>query len=431
MTMILKAVAAAALALPLLAAPAWSQNEAPGPGLYEASLQLRAQTRAFAAQADWEAARRTNAAALSLQPGHPGLLTNAVLIAGAAGDTQAQLSALEAIGAAGLAFDLEDLPEETRTRLAAAEPRRWSALGARLADNAGPVGDARVFARADIGAALIEAIAIDIENERLFFGGVADPGVWRLDPFMDSAERLAGPEDGLTSVLGLAYDRQSQRLYAATGRVPQSPVSEDGSGPGPALLALDPHTGAITARHEIEGAASFGDVVSVEGVIYASDPDAGRVYRLGEDGLEVFADDPRFASPQGLAPARDALWLADYALGLWRIDLRDGAVSLVDAGPESLIGLDGLVADQSGALYAVRNGTQPGAVLKLTPGEGGEVTAEPVLRGHRLMGEPTQIRYGDGRLFLLANAGWPHFPEDPAAEPIDPPVPAVLSFQAE
>ena len=156
-----------------------------------------------------------------------------------------------------------------------------------------------------------------------------------------------------------------------------------------------------------------------DGSAFISDSQAPRVYRLdnvsGE--LEVLAEDPRFVSLQGVALARGALYVADYSMGIWRVDLVDGSASLVRASDVSLIGIDGLRQTRDGRIIAVRNGAAPHQVMAIDLDPTGVEVAnvEVLLRGHVAMSdntEPTLVDLADGRAWLVANAAWPLFPAD-------------------
>ncbi|MFW6412523.1 MAG: SMP-30/gluconolactonase/LRE family protein [Oceanicaulis sp.] len=397
--------------LVLLAALAAANPASP----LDLSRDLREATRQAAALGDWESARRTNAAALALQPGHPGLLNNAVIIARQAGDGGALIAALESLAASGLVYDLSTLD------LSTVAPERVAAVQARFAANAAPAGTAELVANAPLADALIEALAVDDKTEALFLGSVADRKIYRIEPFApDRPEVFAGEAETLGSIFGLAIDPVNGLLYAAEGAVPQTPRGEDET-IDTALVALDLVTGEIVRRHTIDGAARIGDVVVRDGVVYASDAEAGRIYRL--DGpradLEVFAEDARFASLQGLVPTRGSVYAVDYALGVWRIDTRTRQARLLPA-PEgaSLIGLDGLAADRAGRLFVVRNGAEPYGLFELELDRDGNPSAlTPVLTGDARLAEPVTARLVDGRAFLIADAQWRRFPEDGSAPP--------------
>lgn len=412
----------------LALAAALSLSDTPEPGsatLLEQSQALRAEARTLAGAGDWTGAGEANSAALALQPGHYGLLVNGVIISANGGDLDGALDSLEALAGAGYALELAALGE-LEAALRAHDGARLSGIASQMAVNLERTGSAERYMRVPLRDALVETFAVDIDAERLYLGSVADASLYsvRLDD-PQNPQRLAGPEDGLGSVFGMALDGRNRILYLATGRVEQSGanVAEDFE---TALVAFDLMTGEIARRYTYEGAGQFSDVVAIDGVIYASDSGRGRIYRLDQPGgtLELHAEDSRMASLQGLALAQGALWVLDYASGLWRVDPVTREASRVEVLEGSLIGFDGLTSDSFGELYAVRNGTQPHGLfhIALEPwGRGARV--RPVLTGHPDFNEPTTVRVSDGRLFILANAQWSLFdPEDPdaAASRTDP-----------
>lgn len=417
------------LLLALAASFALSDTPASGNGsLLDQSQALRAETRLLAAEGDWAAAAEVNAAALALQPGHFGLMTNGVALAANAGDLDGAFAALDALAHAGFSFDLA-AAQGLEAALSAHDAERLVHLRQRMAQNLVPVGRAERYLTTPLRDALVESFAVDIDAERLYLGTVADASIYavRLDD-AQNPERLAGPEDGMGSVFGLALDGRNRILYAATGRIALTPEGAPGERET-ALVAFDLLTGEVSARHMFAGAGRFSDVVVQDGIVYASDSVEGRIYRLERPGgeLEIYAEDSRLASLQGLALAQGALWVVDYATGLWRIDPVSREASRVEVLEGSLIGFDGLTTDSYGELYGVRNGVQPHGLfhIALEPwGRGARV--RPVLTGHPDFNEPTTVRVSDGRLFVLANAQWELFPEDGAASPVPRRDPVIL-----
>ena len=387
--------------------------------LLDTSRQLREETRAAAQARDWEAARRTNEAALALQPGHGALLNNALLIAGFAGDRQGQLHALERRAQAGLAFDLPG--HDGAELLRATDPDRFAALEAAFAAIAAPVGEARRVAEPPLRDALIEALAVDSETERLFLGSVADRRIYRVEPFApEEAEVLAGEHESIGSITGLAIDRRNGRLYAAEGVIEGYTPLSDGEAAGTAVLALDLETGEILQRYTVDGAQRIGDVFVRDGIVLATDVEAGRIYRLTgpRAELELYAEDPRFESLQGVVSTRGAVFAVDYALGLWRIDPVERSAALMAPPPgASLIGLDGMAVDRAGRVFVIRNGAAPRGLFELEFDSSGGLSAmTPVLTGDGRLGEPVTVRLTDGRAFLIADAQWALFgpeAEDP------------------
>lgn len=397
------------VALPLLFAASAAAQEA---SLLDLSRELRAETGPAAQAGDWEAARRTNAAALALQPGHSGLLGNAVVIAQYAGDREGAFLGLEAIAAHGLSLDVSRIPQIDALR--EADPARLEAIEAALAANAAPVGEARQVAATSLKDSLIEALAVDSETERLYLGSVADRRIFVVEPHApDEHSVFAGQDAPIGSIFGLAVDRQNGRLYAAEGVVGGVTPLAEGEAASTALLALDLETGEILDRYTIEGAERIGDVFVRDGAVFATDADAGRIYRLDAPDAELalVAEDSRFASPQGIVSTRGAIYVADYALGVWRIDPVSGASALMASPPDgSLIGLDGMTVDRTGRLFVIRNGATPRGLYELhfeTDARFSSMT--PVLVGDDRLGEPVTVRITDGRAFLINDAQWPLF----------------------
>ncbi|MGJ3231034.1 MAG: SMP-30/gluconolactonase/LRE family protein [Oceanicaulis sp.] len=411
----------------LLSAALSAAQPAEPRSVLDLSQDLRGAAREAAMVEDWEAARRHTLAARALQPGHPGLINNTLIIARFAGDLEAGFKALEDAAAHGLAWDLASVGQLDALR--AADPERLARIEAALAANAAPAGAARLVAQPPLADALIEALVVDTETERLYLGSVADRRIYRVEPFApETAEVFAGEAEPLGSIFGLAIDRRHGLLYAAEGRVPQTPMAE-GETIETALLALDLDSGRIVARHTLEGAGRIGDVVVRDGVVYASDAEAGRIYRLNgpRAELELFAEDARFSSLQGLAPTRGAVYIADYAVGVWRIDAASRQARLLVPPPGgSLIGLDGLATDRMGRIFLIRNGVHPAGLFELELDMDGAPTAlTPVLTGDARLVEPVTVRIADGRAFILADAQWRFFPEDGGApDPArsDPPI---------
>jgi len=402
------------------------------------SLQTAAQdafaagNAAFVAQ-DWESARRAFQAALATKPGHPAVLRALTIIGERSGQAEDAFTALELMARAGLTYDAG-----RHELLRGADPARYDAVAAALAANAEPVGEAEIIARVDAPNALIEGIAVDIETDRIFLSSVAERRILMLEPFSrDTFEVFADAGDGLWSVFGLKVDDRNRLLWAASGSVPQTPL-EEGESEGTALFAFDLVTGEPYRRYEIDGAVQMADFVTRDGMIFISDSQAPRIYRLDEHtgDLEVLVEDDRFVNLQGLALTRGALYAADYAMGIWRIDFGDGSASLVRPGDDSLIGIDGFLNTRDGRLVAVRNGAPPHQVMAIDLTEDGRAVAstEVLLRGHEAMmegTEPTLIDLADGRGWLVANSAWPLFPEDGSIPEQERPQTLILEMDIE
>ncbi|MHA6287737.1 hypothetical protein [Maricaulis sp. CAU 1757] len=409
--------------VPLLAAApvGLAQDTQPDPTPQSIAMELFATASDAAGTGDFETARRLMESAAEIKPGHPAVLRALVTIAVRADRHDDAFRGVERMLTAGVVADLSHVEAE----LVAADAGRWAALQEQLSALQAPVGTASQAARIARPDALIEGVAMDIETDRLFLSSVTTREILLVEPFNRSrAEVFADHGDGLQSVFGLAVDDRTRMLWAGSGNVDQTPL-EEGEAPSTALFAFDLVSGDLYRQFTIDGAGQIADFIVRDGIVYASDSQRPRIYVLdsvsGE--LRVLSEDPRFVSLQGVALARGALYVADYSLGIWRVDLADGSASLVRAGEESLIGIDGLRHTRDGRLIAVRNGAAPHQVMAIDLDAAGYAVdnVDVLLRGHPAMSpqtEPTLIAIADGRGWLVANAAWPLFPAD-GAPPVE------------
>jgi sugar lactone lactonase YvrE len=167
--------------------------------------------------------------------------------------------------------------------------------------------------------------------------------------------------------------------------------------------------------------------VAPNGDVITSDSRTPAVYRLRTlDGvLEPIALRGRLLSPQGLATSADgrALYLADYALGIVRIDLSNGAMTVLPYPEDAtLLGVDGLYR-HGRTLIGIQNGVSPHRVvaMALNP-DGKRIDRVVVLEAnHPLFAEPTLGVLRGDTLFYVANSEWERFSDpgtaDSASEP--------------
>jgi hypothetical protein len=136
--------------------------------------------------------------------------------------------------------------------------------------------------------------------------------------------------------------------------------------------------------------------------------------------LEKWLESDDFVSLQGIALGADGrqLYLADYANGLWQVDLATRTPRLL-APPAhaTLFGLDGLYA-VPGGLIAVQNGVNPQRVIRLDlAADDTPATIRVLAAGHAAMTDLGLGQVVGGHFEFIGNAGWNEFAKakDPAA----------------
>jgi len=216
------------------------------------------------------------------------------------------------------------------------------------------------------------------------------------------------------SAMGMAIDTNRQLLWVATTATPQ--LERESSTRGTAIRAFDLASGEQrTCLVLPDTTAWLGDLILAgDGTIYATSSSVEHpyVYRLNpnQQQPEAWLTREGWASLQGLCldESETHLYVTDYRLGIFRIELSTGEIQVVNNQTEHpLKGIDGLYRYQDW-LIAVHNGLWPFQVTayRLSP-DGLAITEYKYLeKALPEMGEPT-LGYLDGDLFYyLVNSPW-------------------------
>ena len=377
--------------------------------LFQKSLAHRRQAMDFEAAGDGPAALKAYAAALAIQPGHPSILFNMARLAGELGQHDAAADYIAQAADTGLTFNIfrlrEALPQETERAADEALARVWA--------NGDAQGRLLPVARATDQDLLVEAVAWRRETGRLFVSSVAKPGVYEL--YADGGvDRFDRPTDKTASVFAIKLDPTRDILWAATCAAPQTPA--DARAPT-ALVGYDLETGDEVARiTSPDGRGCVTDFAFHGDDLLIVDSDQNLVFRAQalDAPAELFSAHHDFASLQGAALASGALYVADYALGLFRVDLETGEAIRVESGDQALIGLDGLYAAPGGGLIAIRNGAQPHGAVRIALSETGDAVTgiRPLATGHGVLDDPTLGQVVGDEFIFVANSQWRRFPDN-------------------
>ena len=226
--------------------------------------------------------------------------------------------------------------------------------------------------------------------------------------------------DAPWGVFGMAVDAETRRALgddrrAAAGRG----FSAEDKGKS-ALLRIDLASGRVleTLRGRLKSEHHFGDVaVAADGEVYVSDSAvAGDLPGVvNGNALEPFVRGP-FASMQGLAPARNVLYVADYSQGPLRRRSAHARHPPAARAAECVAPRRrrSLLASTSRRSSATQNGTNPNRILRirLAPGGLAVSSVETLLANAAGMGDPTLGVVAGKRFFFNANAQWDLFGDD-------------------
>jgi sugar lactone lactonase YvrE len=226
--------------------------------------------------------------------------------------------------------------------------------------------------------------------------------------------------------MGMTVDTARNLLWAATSAVAEGGHTDSADIGHAAVVALDLATGTRRGWYPApeDGHAHWlGDLtLAPNGEVITSDSRTPAVYRLRSlDGtLEPVPLHGRLVSPQGLAtsPNGRVLYLSDYSLGVVRIDLGTGAMTVLPYPDDAtLLGVDGLYR-HGRTLIGIQNGVAPHRVVAMTLNEDGtRIRRVTVLEAnHPLFVEPTLGTLSGDTLFYVANSEWERFSNSSAAD---------------
>lgn len=345
------------------------------------------------------------------------------------GDAAGAIKLLQGLAAQGIAFDLpadDDLASLREREDFAEVQRQMDAL-------ATPAGTAEVAFRIEQKDVIPEGVAHDAKTGAFFVSSVRHKKVFRVKDGK-AAEFVTEGQDGLHSVLAMAVDTPRRSLWLSSRAMAQMAGFKKEEGEGHAILAeYDVDSGKLRRTVPAPEGGTVADLtVGSDGTVYAADPEDGRVYVLdkGAKALRTLVARGAMRSAQGLTLSADAktLFVADYARGVARVRLPDGAVTWLGAPPDTaMTGIDGLVR-AGDWLVGIQNGVNPHRVIGLRLDPSGEKATEArlLVRGHAAFDEPTLGVVVGSDFYFVANSQYGHFRRDGSLDETRLVGPAVL-----
>ncbi len=357
--------------------------------------------------------KHMRAAALE-QPTRPRVLLGLASAQALGGAPDEVAVTLERLAAMGLAFKVEGEEEFAALR---EQPAFKKVVAHFAANRAAVVGSAKPAFTLP-GTELVEGVAYDSAKQRYFVASVRQRKIFEVTQKTGAVREFVSGEMG--GVFGLAFDQKRNVLWASSAYLPQVSGFVEAEKNRSGVLKIDAKTGVVLGRWWLPQDVShvLGEVVlAPNGEVFASESTQPVVYRFDEKqgALEKWLEGP-FRSPQGLAfsPKGERLYLADYSLGLFVIDVKTKAVAKLKTPLDvASVGIDGLYF-VNGALVATQNGVEPQRVMRFSlDAKGLEVTGQKVL----LVGDPRVDDLSLGtvvgsQLLINAHSGWSAFDDN-------------------
>jgi sugar lactone lactonase YvrE len=361
---------------------------------------------------DYAAMIEHYAAASRLSPQNPDLKYLLSRACALAGQSDRALSLLESLAAMGLAYRADSHPDLVSLR----ELPRLKAIAAQMVQNQTELDRSRAFASPEGDDWLLEGIAYDSKTGRVLVSSLRKRGVFHLSESGEMKAFTAPGTPGLLGASGMVADSAKRALWVcSSGLLQVEGLSAEEKGRS-ALLRFHLDTGALEASYPLpaDREHALGDIaLTPGGDVIVSDGASGEIFRLRSGGkaLETLVGTGFLRSPQGMAVAPDgkSLYVADYAAGLFRLDLASGQLRALEvAKTVPTYGIDGLVGYR-GDLLAIQNGVFPPRVSRLRLSKDGNTVerAEIVERGP--LAEPTLGAVVGDALYFVASSQWTNF----------------------
>jgi DNA-binding beta-propeller fold protein YncE len=332
-------------------------------------------------------------------------------------DTDATHRALDAYASLGLGRDLHN-----DARFAGlASLSGFAGVFARHDSNRAPVVRSHVVARLDDSTFWPEGVDYDSDTHRYYVASVRHRTIAEVGNGRVIRELWPRDAPGMGAVLGVRVDAKHGVLWATLAGIPQMSGYVRADSAIAALVRVRITDGRIEHRWDLAAAPLghiLGDLaIGSSGDVFVTDSNDPVLYRLpaGSDSLQRITS-PLFRSLQGMAPVPDenVVYVADYSLGLLRVDLATNEVTRLQEPPgTTTLGCDGIVLDR-GAIIAVQNGVSPARVMRFTLDPTGRriARAEVLDQNIEVADEPT-IGTIAGRSFVyVANGQWGKYTED-------------------
>ena len=362
-------------------------------------------------------------------PVQPAYLWARAVLAARAGDAQVLEESLKRLADIGLGRDLR-----TDTLMAQVLGPRFDAIVARHdANRAALVKSARVPLLSD-STFWPEGIDADPRTGSLYVASVRHRVVAEVARDGSVGDLWQRDRGDLAPVLGVRVDTARNSVWATTSGLRNVPGFRDADTANASLLRFDLRSRAIVQRIDlapVDGGHVLGDLaVGGDGSVWLTDSRQPVLYRLRPNASTLEAvRSPLFYSLQGVAPTPDGktLYIADYALGILRMNLTTGVISAL-ANPDGAtsIGCDGIVWHR-GALIAVQNGVAPARVIRIIPDTMRDrlLRIDVLDRNAGVADEPTiGTMFGDDYIYV-ANSQWEKFSDDGVRDPAKPLTPPL------
>ena len=310
----------------------------------------------------------------------------------------------------GYGYDLADNPNFAKV----ADTKVWTYTVDGLKSNLKPFGEGKVAFTLPRGDTLFESLVFDPKRDQFLVGSVREGKIQRVAKDGKLEDFITPSADnGLWSVYAMAAVADDDALYvASTASVYFKGFAQADYGKA-GVFKFQLSTGKLLARYLLAPAGQPRTLSSIAagkgGLVFAADGISNVIYRLDGDALKPMLENPKLTSLRGMALSDDGktLYFADYALGVFGVDLAAGSAFDLGYDPAKLVlgGIDGLYWYDHN-LVAIENGMSPHRVMRLALSDDGRriMKAMPLDVANPALTLPTYGTIDGDGLYFVANS---------------------------
>lgn len=290
----------------------------------------------------------------------------------------------------------------------------WDYIVANMQANAKPFGEGKVAFELPKGDYLFESIGYDPARQQFLVGSAREGKVYLADQNGKISDFIAAnAENGMWAVLDLAVDAAHDKVYVASADIAYYKAFDSASFGQTGIFEFQLSSGKFLHKYLLAEPGKVHTLTSLtvgkDGRVYAADAARRQVFRIDHDQLLMLVENPKLTSIRGLAVSDDGktLYMADYALGIFGIDLTKTTPFVLARNAEKLVlgGIDGIYY-YDGCLVVIENGMVPQRAmrLKLSPDGRSVVSAMPLDVAQPAFTTPTLGAIAGNNLYFIANS---------------------------
>ncbi len=310
----------------------------------------------------------------------------------------------------GYGYDLAGNPNFSKV----ADTKVWDYIVANFKANLKPFGEGKVAFSLPAGDHLFDSMAWDAKRQRFLIGSARDGSIMRVDEKGHVADFIkADADNGLWSIYALAVDPKGEVLYVASTSSVYFKQFKQGDYGKAGVFKFSLDSGKLLDKFLLEPDAQPRTLSSIavgpRGEVFAADGLRNVIYRVDGGALKPFLQNPRLTSLRGMAVGDDGrfLYVADYALGVFGVDLAAGSAFDLkyDSTKLQLGSIDGL-AWYDNHLIVVQSGMSPRRVMRLSLGADGRsvIGSTPLDAGNAAFALPTYGAIDGNGFYFIANS---------------------------